>query len=106
MKKPLLTPEAIEELKKYEVGGQVIHSNITPAPFRRSIYIEIEGYPQYKDAVDRVVKRILDENPTLKLAQPIGDFVRIRPFNCWIDIAVGFVFFKKKPIWQRLFRKK
>lgn len=103
--KPLLTPKAIEEIEKSVMDRQIT-VNIGLFENRKSICLEVLGNSNYWDSIGQmVVKRVLYENPTLKLTWPVV-FLRIGLFNSDADAGVTIIDFKKKSLLERLFSKK
>lgn len=103
--KPLLTPEAIDEIKKSVMDREIIFS-IGLFENRRSICLEVLGNSNYWDSIAQmVVKMVLYENPKLKLTWPVV-FLRIGLFDSDADAGVTIIDFKKKSLLERLFSKK
>lgn len=103
--KPLLTPEAIDEIKKSVMDREITFS-ISLFENRKSICLEVLGNSNYWDNIAQaIVKRVLYENPRLKLTWPVV-FLRVGLFDSDADAGVTIIDFKKKSLWERLFSKK
>lgn len=104
MKKQLFTQKTIDVLRR-AVDSQRVKCYIGLPQDGNSIYIEVENKPGSADiAIKTITDRILEDNPTLKLAQPVN-LVKVLPMNGAFRY-VSFIKFKKKPFWERLFSQK
>ena len=103
--KPLLTPEAIEEIRKSVMDRQITFY-IDLSEDYKFVYLEVFGNSNYWDGIGQmIVKRVLYDNPTLKLTWPVV-FVPVGLSDSDVDTGVTIIGFKKKSLLERLFSKK
>ncbi len=108
MKKPkdLLTPEDIQELETcmLESNQTSIQILLCDDPYHIRVRVETADDKSGNRvlAVLKVIERVLEKNPTLKIVTVPDIMVNARNRN----YSRAYLKFKKKPFWRRLFSRK
>ncbi|MBO7095109.1 hypothetical protein J6V86_02875 [bacterium] len=105
MIKHLLSYQAIEELKTCKIGSKELKVWIISSGDSNTIYIQVDNVDGQRlfaiMAANAVIKRVLADNPKLKVILPFT--LKMSPSK---KLVSGFISFKKKPFWEYLFPRK
>lgn len=105
MVKHLLSYQAIEELKTCKIGSKELKVWIILSGDSNTIYIQVDNVDGQRSfaimAANAVIKRVLADNPKLKVILPFT--LKMSPSK---KLVSGFISFKKKPFWEYLFPRK
>lgn len=95
---------ALVDSKPYKIGNKKLEILTVQYEDYNTIYIQVDGVMGQRVfallAMNSVVEKVLSENHKLKVAFPVS----LEMSNSG-DVALGFISFQKKSLWERLFSK-